>query len=279
MRYALISDIHGNKPALEAVLEDIHQAGVDAIVCLGDIVNIGPFSSECLTLIRELSCPIVQGNHELYLQGEVVPEDWQTCPTWSPLRWTHSQLDDEQLAYVGDLPFSHELSANGRAAATFVHASLFDQFLGFYAGQAEDEVEQGMNGREQITLFCGHTHQQFYRQWGNSFIVNVGAVGMPLDGSPEAKYVIATRQQSSWNVEFRRVAYDVDATMRAFDNSGLQEAGGVITAVFRYQMLTGQPTAMRYLISLRHFAAERGLPVGAAYAEMPVPEFVKPFFR
>ncbi len=279
MRYAIISDIHGNLPALKAVLDDIKQAGVDELICLGDIANIGPHPSECLDLIRDLGCVTVQGNHELYMLGDVLPAEWTTCPTWSPVRWSIAQLRQEHLEFMGNLPFKYELPNDGLAPAIFTHASLHDQFWGFYGEQSEEDVEIGMNGHNNITLFCAHTHRQLYRLWSNSVIVNVGSVGMPLDGTPEAKYVIATRQKSSWNVEFRRLTYNVDLVMQAFDQVGLQEAGGVITAVFRHQILTGQSNASDYLHALRVYAAEQNSTVSDVYAHAPIPDYVRPFLN
>ena len=279
MRYAIISDIHGNMPALEAVLQDINRAGVDEIICLGDIANIGPHPAECLDIVRDLNCVTIQGNHELYLLGDILPEEWTTCPTWSPVRWSRSQLREDHLQMIANLPFRHDLPQNGLAGATLVHASLHDQFLGFQAEDSEEDTAVRMNNHDNITLFCAHTHRQLYRQWSNSLIINVGSVGMPLDGTPEAKYVIATRHKTSWNVEFRRLTYDVDSVMTAFDQSGLQEAGGVITAVFRYQILTGARVASSYLLALRTFAETQNQSVSEAYPHMPIPDYVRPFLN
>ena len=279
MRYALISDIHGNLPALEAVLQDIKRVGVDEIICLGDIANIGPHPAECLDVIRDLGCVTIQGNHELYLLGDILPDEWTTCPTWSPVRWSRAQLGTEHLQMIADLPFQHNLPQNGLAPATFVHASLYDQFLGFQADDSEEDTAVRMNNHDNITLFCAHTHRQLYRQWSNSIIINVGSVGMPLDGTPEAKYVIATRNKTSWNVEFRRLTYDVDRVMVDFDRTGLQESGGVITAVFRYQILTGKRVAHNYMIALRTFAEEQNISVSEAYPHMSIPDYVRPFLK
>ena len=94
-----------------------------------------------------------------------------------------------------------------------------------------------------------------YCQWSHSWLVNIGSVGMPLDGTPEAKYVIATQNKRQWHVEFRAVAYNTDHLMAEFERAGLQKEGGLITALFRYQMLTGQPMAGRFIRDLREKAA------------------------
>lgn len=279
MRIAFISDIHGNMPALEAVLEDIKQAGVDEIICLGDIANIGPHPAECIDMVRDLGGLTIQGNHELYLQGKGLPDDWQTCPTWASMRWARTQLTPEHLSFIANLPFKHELNGNDLAPATLVHASFLDQFVGFLPELSEEETAVRMNGHDNLTLFCAHTHRQLYRQWSNSWIINVGSIGMPLDGTPEAKYAIATRHKTTWNIEFRRVAYNVDLVMQEWDRSGLQEAGGLITAVFRHQVLTGQRVASPFLLSMRNFAEARGQSVSDIYVDMPVPAYAQPFLN
>lgn len=279
MRIAFISDIHGNMPALEAVLEDIEQAGVDEIICLGDIANIGPHPAECLDTIRGLDCLTIQGNHELYLLGETLPDDWRTCPTWASMRWAQAQLTPEHCDYIANLPVKHELNGDQLAPATLLHASFYDQFVGFVPELSEEETAVRMNGHDNLTLFCGHTHRQLYRQWSNSWIINVGAVGMPLDGTPEAKYTIATRHKTHWNVEFRRLPYNVDLVMQAWDRSGLQAAGGLITAVFRYQVLTGNRVVVPFLHAMGDLAKARGQSISDIYTDMPVPAYAQPFLN
>lgn len=277
MRFAILADIHGNMPALEAVLQDIRTAGVNDIICLGDIANVGPHPAQCLDVVRDLNCVTVQGNHELYLLGHINDADWETCPTWSPVRWARRQLRAEQFDYMASLPFTYTLPDNGRIGATFVHASPLDQYQGFLPHMSNDEIGERMNGLDGVTLFCAHTHRQLYRPWSNSRLINVGSVGMPLDGTPLAKYVIATRRRDTWQVEFRAVTYNIDHLMAEFDRVGLQEEGSVITAAFRYQMLTGKPAAYDYFADLRQAAQARGVPVGEIYPHFPVPEYLRPF--
>ncbi len=279
MRIALISDIHGNLPALEAVLADIETAVVDEIICLGDIANVGPHPAECLDVVRSLNCVTLQGNHELYLLGDIEDADWQTCPTWSPVRWAQAQLGPDHLRYMAELPFDYTMAQNGRSGATFVHASPSSQYHGFQAEMAETAVTDLMAGLDHTTLFCAHTHRALYRQWSRSWLVNIGSVGMPLDGTPEAKYVIATQNKRQWHVEFRAIAYNTDHLMAEFERTGLQKEGGLITALFRYQMLTGQPVVWRFMRDLRAKAAALDTAVGEIYKQAPVPPFLEQFVR
>ena len=270
MRIALIPDIHGNLPALEAVLEDIRHSGVDQIVCLGDIANIGPYPGACIDLVAEACDVVLQGNHELYLLGRITDVDWQICPTWASMRWTRQQLRPEQFDYIDQLPLQTELSANGLPTLC-VHASPLSQYRGFLARHDDEQVAERMDGVDDVTLFCAHTHVALYRRWSNTWIVNVGSVGMPLDSTPEAKYVLATATTAGWQCQFRQVSYDLDRLMDAFERSGLQAAGRGVTAVFRYQMLTGQPSVGPYLDGLYRLARERGVTMGDVYDDYPVP--------
>lgn len=274
MRIAIISDIHGNLPALEAVLADIKSTAVDAILCLGDIANVGPHPAECLDIVQEISQWVIQGNHELYLLGQGVAEDWRTCPTWSPVRWAQSRLRPPHFDYIRDLPYQHQFDDT-----LFVHGSPLSQFLGFMSDHTHEMIAQRMNGLDNLTVFTGHTHVPLFRRWQNSWLANVGSVGMPLDGSPLAKYAIATQQKQSWHIEFRMVAYDIPHLMQEFERLGLQKEGGVVTAVLRWQMLTGRPMANTYLHGLRLHAEEAGVSVGEIYGRHPIPPEVQHWFN
>ena len=271
MRIALISDIHGNRPALEAVLADIKKAAVDQTICLGDIANVGPHPSQCLDIVRGLNCPVLQGNHELYLLGQFEDDEWRTAPLWAGMRWARQLLRPDQFNYIQNLPLQYEITGNGRHPAACVHASPLSQYKGFLPQHDDEAIARRMNGLDNVMLFCGHTHLPLYRPWSNSWLVNSGSVGMPLDGSPAAKYVIATRRGPDWRVEFRRIAYNTRQLMADFDAVGLQKIGGKVTAVFRQQMLTGESLAPRYFHALHQRAQTEGISPAQAYDLTAVP--------
>lgn len=279
MRLAIISDIHGNGIALDAVLADIHQQGADRIICLGDIANAGPHPSYCLDTVREVADVVIQGNHELYLLGDSMPDDIDTSPIWAGLRWVRRQLRPDQFDYMRRLPYSYCRVQNGGTPTLFTHGSPASQFLGFKAEYGHEAIVKRMNGHDGLTLFVGHTHRQLYHNWARSWICNVGSVGMPLDGTPEAKYVLATWQPPGWQIEFRRVAYDWGKLTAAFDEAGYQQAGGVITALFRYQMLYGRDVLWHYLTELRQQAELIGVTEAELYPRYPVPAVVQQWVR
>jgi predicted phosphodiesterase len=295
MKLAIISDIHGNQIALEAVLADIKRVGVDQIICLGDIANVGPHPGQCIDIIRDLNCPVLQGNHELYLLGHIENWDWRISPVWAGMRWAREQLRPDQMEYIANLPYQHEIAGNGRVGlrqaqparqfeltepvevtagrvgATFVHASPLTQYRGFLPDHDDAAIAERMNGLDNTTLFCGHTHVPLYRPWSNSWLVNVGSVGMPVDGTPTAKYVIATRLKREWHVQYRMIEYNVDRLMAEFERVGLQEAGDKVTAVFRYQMFTGRDLALKFFTEVQHLMKTEGLTDAQAVAQVPLP--------
>lgn len=271
MKLAIISDIHGNQIALEAVLADIKRVGVDQIVCLGDIANVGPHPSQCLDIIRDLNCPVLQGNHELYLLGRFEDDDWRTSPIWAGMRWAQEQLRPDQMRYIDNLPLQYEIEGNGRVGATFVHGSPLSQYRGFMPHHDDAAIAERMNGLDNTTLFCGHTHLPLYRPWSNSWLVNIGSVGMPIDGTPTAKYVIATQLKQEWHVAYRMIEYNLDRLMAEFEAVGLQRIGGKITAMFRYQMLTGQSLVPYLFNEMHHLVETEGITAVQALAQVQIP--------
>lgn len=271
MKLAIISDIHGNQIALEAVLADIKRVGADQIICLGDIANVGPHPGQCIDIIRSLDCPVVQGNHELYLLGRFEDDKWQTSPIWAGMRWSREQLRSDQMEYIANLPYQYEIGGNGRVGATFLHASPLSQYRGFMPQHDDTAIAERMNGLDNTTLFCGHTHLPLYRPWSNAWLVNTGSVGMPIDGTPTAKYVIATRLKHEWHVQYRMIEYNIDQLMAEFETVGLQQTGGKITAMFRYQMLTGQSLAPQLFNEMHRLMETEGLTDAQALAQVPLP--------
>ncbi|MCB9421147.1 MAG: metallophosphoesterase family protein [Ardenticatenaceae bacterium] len=274
MKLAIISDIHGNQIALEAVLADIKRVGVDQIICLGDIANVGPHPGQCIDIIRDLNCPVLQGNHELYLLGCFEDDAWRTSPIWAGMRWAREQLRPDQIDFIANLPLRYEIEGNGRARATFVHASPLTQYRGFMPHHDDTAIAERMNGLDDTTLFCGHTHVPLYRPWSNSWLVNTGALGMPIDGTPTAKYVIATQLQQEWHVQYRMIEYNLKQLMAEFEAVGLQEVGGKVTAVFRYQMLTGQPLGNYFFDEMNRLIQNEKLPAEQALAQVRLPDLV-----
>lgn len=228
---AILSDIHGNLAALEAVLEDVASQGVDEIVCLGDIVGYGPQPCECLDRAMEFSFSIL-GNHDNSALFD--PEGFNTAAEQA-IFWTRRQLEcgDDEGANIRRLEFLAQMPRTQlEGSMLFVHGSP--------RGPTNEYVfpEDTYNRRKMEKLFSlvpgicfqGHTHVpgvftsslQFLRpdEIGDHYsltnekvMINVGSVGQPRDNDPRSCYVITDGQ----TVRFRRVSYDIEATVKKIE--------------------------------------------------------------
>jgi predicted phosphodiesterase len=223
VKLALISDIHGNRPALEAVLADIRDTGADAIACLGDIVGYGAEPAECLQRVRDLApVAVIQGNHDAYAADDRDVSAFNLHAQRAIL-WTRAQLAPEQRQWLADLP----LEARPAPDVTLVHANISDPASWGYIQFPSDGALAML---DQPTRYCfyGHTHVPvaFCQDGGavhqipvgdldlargDLWLVNVGSVGQPRDRyNRRAKYVIYDDRAEVLTV--RQVRYDAQTT-------------------------------------------------------------------
>lgn len=208
MRIAVISDIHGNLTALEAVLRDIKERGVDQVVNLGDLVFRGPYPSEVLAALQDLKAPTLRGNTEDWLfedWGEAVPGDFRP----KVVEWTRAMLHPDELAYLRDLPFSLRLELDDNRFL-LVHASRRSTEDGFLPDTHEEKLLELLGPPDHDGLVAGHVHRQFLRRAAGRLLINPGSVGLPFDGDPRAAYCILDSAPGRLDVQLIRVSYDID---------------------------------------------------------------------
>ncbi|MGH7332929.1 MAG: metallophosphoesterase family protein [Candidatus Rokuibacteriota bacterium] len=231
MRYAILSDIHGNLEALQAVLADATPR-TDALLCLGDVVGYGPDPVRCLDAVTARAVAMVGGNHEQAVAGRL-SLDWFNPYARAAAEWTSERLDEDQREYLGGLPLVAEI-----ADATIVHASPARPEEWHYLVEAEDGFE-AFAGFASRLCFVGHSHRPAVWSLGSSgpeyapglidvrleagrrYIVNVGSVGQPRDHDPRASYVVWD-VEARW-IEGRRVGYDTSTTRRKIVQAGLPQ--------------------------------------------------------
>lgn len=227
MRIALISDIHGNLPALNAVLSEIESLKVDQIACLGDICDLGPEPSKTLQRIRDLECIVIQGNHDPF--DEEGPSPIQAISTWCA-----EQLNQEERAYLKALALSHEFHLPQGRKLLAVHGSPRGFTDGMVAAQSTDEVRTLLTGVSADVIAGGHTHVQLLRRVDHQLIVNVGSVGCPFaevfSGAPPtilpwAEYAVITGTEEGISVDLRRVHFDTQKLVDAIMHSSMPHAG------------------------------------------------------
>jgi predicted phosphodiesterase len=225
---AIISDIHGNLPALQAVIADIEQLGIQERVCLGDIVGYGAQPSECIELLRAKHFQVViQGNHDAYVTAEEDPEG-PSEEVKQTIRWTRRVLSAEQRAWLGSLPLTWQADYEG------VHASLHQPEKWGYVLEPASAALHFVHQQKEL-CFIGHSHQpkMFVEgadkalditslesiRTGRKQVVNVGSVGQPRDKDERACYVVYRRNEA--DVWWRRMPYDIAAAQQAIVDAGL----------------------------------------------------------
>jgi putative phosphoesterase len=205
MRVAALYDVHGNLPALEAVLRDVQAEEVDVILFGGDLVD-GIFPRETLERARSLpSAQFVRGNTDRFPESVKDP-DWDAA-----LRWIETQLEDEQIAWLAGLPFSVVLGDT-----LYVHATPQDDETVVTELTTDERFAEVLAGVEQRRVVAGHTHMQLERQVGAVLFVNPGSVGMPYEERPGAYWALLDDDA----IQFRRSDYDLEAAAARFRESG-----------------------------------------------------------
>jgi predicted phosphodiesterase len=224
---ALISDIHGNAVALNAVLADLARRDVDELVCLGDIAAGGPQPREVIARVRELQCECVRGNGEGWLlEGLPQGRSGATRRLDEVVEWARAQLAPEDLDYLAGLPatLSCALPATLSCAAGGMtlfcfHGSPRADIDVLLATTPEAELDERFADAPAVAVLAGgHTHIQLLRPYQRSLLVNPGSVGLPLDSLTEtrpplpawAEYAIVEVGDAGVEIAFRRVPIDID---------------------------------------------------------------------
>jgi diadenosine tetraphosphatase ApaH/serine/threonine PP2A family protein phosphatase len=230
-RVALVSDVHGNLPAFEAVLAEIQATGVDQIWNLGDLVGYGAQPDECVALAKETCDLCLIGNHDLVVIDKLNVDDFSANAATAAL-WTRDHIQDETRTFLGDLEPKDE-----ERAIKLYHASPRDPVWEYVlsVGLAEACLEE-MPGRVGAV---GHSHVAlwFWRDEGGrtvgeqagagmevdlskgEWIINPGGVGQPRDGDPRAAWLLLDLEKST--AQWKRVEYPIDQAAKAIEEAGL----------------------------------------------------------
>jgi len=209
MKMAILADIHGNLPALEAVLADVDREGCDAICVLGDVAGYYPMLNECVELLQERHCAHVIGNHDYYLlTGQGCPRSQAATRC---LALQAKTLKGSTRTWLAD---SRLVETDGREIM-MVHGTPEDPLEGYARSLTASWVEALPVKR----LFCGHTHVQFLYQRDDRVFCNPGSVGQPRDGIPGAPFAIWDGER----VELRRSSYDLESIVQSMKAAGFED--------------------------------------------------------
>ncbi|KRE48796.1 metallophosphoesterase family protein [Paenibacillus sp. Soil522] len=221
-KIAILSDIHGNLPALEAVLEDIQQREVAKIFCLGDLVGKGPSSDICVDLVNKHCEQVIMGNWEDFMTKESDIE---------AIQWHQAVLGEQRMRYLGALPFSIEFVMSGKFIRLF-HASprsLYERIQPWDALDKRlslfDYSELCERQKRADVVGYGDIHNAYLQHISGKPLFNAGSVGNPLDIT-QASYVIlegllADESAAPLNIQFVRVPYDIELSIKQAAQSGM----------------------------------------------------------
>ncbi|MCJ7433328.1 MAG: metallophosphatase family protein [Anaerolineales bacterium] len=236
MRIGLISDIHGNFTALEAVLANMNQRPVDLLVCLGDIATIGPQPRQVLDTLKELDCTCIMGNHDATLLDMSKMVYYQIgTKLISTIEWCAQKLDSSDLDFLRSFKVHVEIPLDNDLGLLCYHGSPQSSTDQVLVTTTVKELAAQFSGHHNRLLAGGHTHIQMMRQHKSSLIINPGSVGSPFKTAyeagvppvllPWAEYGIIEYKDGVISVDLRRVPFDMDVFIKAIKESGMPNSG------------------------------------------------------
>lgn len=212
MNIGVIADVHGNRVALDAVLDDMPP--VDRLVCAGDVVGYNPWPGACVDVMRERKISTVMGNHDRAVATNTSFSF--NSMAGAGVAYAREQLDDDQLAWLAGLPDECTVF-DGRVKIVHGHPDDPDRYT------YPDIFEANMLGDEDV-LVLGHTHVQHHESYDEGIVVNPGSVGQPRDGDSRAAYAVL--DVDAMTVTEHRVEYDIESVEHAVSEAGLPGAIG-----------------------------------------------------
>jgi predicted phosphodiesterase len=225
LRVAALYDIHGNVPALEAVLADVERAGVDLIVWGGDVAA-GPMPVETLARMRELGGRCVSGNADRQMvedfDADREPSD-SDDEMMRTMLWSVAQVDRADRDYLAAFEPTVSLDIDGLGPVLFCHGSPRSDDERITRATPPERLAPMLEDVAERVVVCGHTHQQFDLRAGEHRVLNAGSVGMPYEGQAAAFWLLLGP-----DVELRRTDYDVPAAVEAMRATGMPDVDKIL---------------------------------------------------
>ncbi len=224
MLLAVIGDIHGNLPALEAVLRRLDADGIQTVIHTGDAVAGFPWPNEVVDILREREIPSVQGEVDRRAAGFLrrpraarhdVPDDLR-----AHLEWTYEALRSDNLEYLGTLPRHRVLTYEG-IGVFLCHGTPTRPNDSLYEDDDESRFLRQREAANAPLVACGRSHEPFAREVTGTWFVNPGSVGIPSEGEALARFAVVNTEDEPWTVELAAVPYDLGATLARLDELGL----------------------------------------------------------
>ena len=283
MKIAVHSDIHGNVPALRAVVDDINGWEPDQVVVNGDIVNRGPCSSTCLDFVLkrqiEDNWHILSGNHEKYLLFCATPDFITEGPLFELNRfayWTCQQLNGS-IAQLANFPEQFSWWAPDGSEFRVRHASMRSNRDGLY-DELSDEAMELRIAPAPAVFVTGHTHQAFMREVNNTLVVNAGSAGAPFDLDWRPSYGrFSWSEQAGWDAEIRRIPYDRSLIEKDYVRSGFLDGAGPLAQLMLVELRSARGLIFRWAEQYEKGVLEGEISMEQSVKNILLEEDVRPF--
>jgi putative phosphoesterase len=248
-KLAVLADVHGNLPALQAVLSMLDALLLDGILVAGDMAG-GPHTSETIHLLRERNCIMIRGNGEnnhLRYEKGLAPQSWWNSRQFALLRWSHRRLSPGLLTFFEQLPEQRVIHLDGTDPIRMVHGSPRDPAEGLSPDEEPQALQAALAQTPEPVLICGHTHIPWRWIYNGKLVFNPGAVCGALNGDVRAQYALLEWREGRWQLEHHAVPYDIERLRRDFEESGLLAEGGHLARAFLLSCETGVDVALGLL--------------------------------
>jgi putative phosphoesterase len=239
MKLAVISDVHGNLPALHVVLEHIESWRPDKLIVNGDLINRGPYSLQALQLVldRFPDAIFLKGNHENFVLNCATEDEPKSGVVYEMRRfshWTYAQVAQE-LDRIASWDESMDLDDLEGGTMHITHGTRLGNRDGITPRTQDHELPEKVGGEKDIFI-TSHTHWPFIRKFNGTTVINSGSVGTPFDRDYRSSYAQLSYSQSGWQAEIIRLDYDRAKTEQDYEESGFMDAGGPITRLMLMEL-------------------------------------------
>ncbi len=221
VRIALISDLHGNLLALEAVLAEVDRLGCDQLICLGDVATLGPMPREVIAKLLALGCPCILGNHDAFLLDPDLIHTYTEAPeVVDAVDWCHEQVTDADRAFLATFLDRLEVPLPGGRTLLLFHGSPRSHMEDLVADTPSATLDEALDGHTADVLAGGHTHIQLAREHRGMLLVNPGSLGLPFAAHasgrppvilPRADFGVVVATEDGVSFETHSLALDPEA--------------------------------------------------------------------